>query len=384
MDPKIINNNILNKNDYNEYLNYNNINIQDNRNKQNIYYLHNEINDLNKYRNLTSNENYYNVGEGDLFQNTFQNYIEQIENKKTSNTSVNTVNMNGKQINTLNEVVSNALNDLFHTSEINLDNKKDMQFLRKKKERRKKKDVEEEKKQKSKEIKVKKKLGRKKSKELQKEFLKNEHTKFNDDNIIKKINSYFLEYCRNWLNSSFLNNNNEFEPLKERERLKKNLFLKISPKVITTNLRKEIVMSVMNEKFKQIFSNQISDKYKKFKYNQNELFIKKLYNENNQPFVIFILELTFIELFNYFNGQTDGNTFKRYFLDMNIDTNLVDQFLNSFNKIESFLLEIKKKEKLSEELFQEYAQRISLICLNYKELFDYKFTRGKKKKEKEV
>ena len=253
--------------------------------------------------------------------------------------------------------------------------------MRKKKNRRTKKEVEEEKKMKSKETKVIKKLGRKK---LDKETiinLKNEHTKFNDDNIIKKINSYFLEYCRNWLNNSFLNEKNEFENLKVRKRLKKNIFLKISPKIITTNLKKETVMSVMNKKLKDLFSNKISVKYRKYSNDQNEKFIKQIYKDNNQPFVKFILELTFLELFNYFNGQSNGDNFRKYFSDININQNLVDQFLNNFNKIETFLLTIKNKEKLSGELVQDYVQRISLLCLNYEESFKKKFNRSKNKKK---
>ena len=379
-DQTIINNNV-NKNDYNEYFHYNNFSIQDNSNKQNLYnYYQNEINDLNKYRNSSSNENYI-LGEGDLLQNNFQNYIEQMENKKTSNTSVNTVQVNGKQINTSNEAISNVLNDMFHTTEINLDNKKDMQFLRKKKDRRTKKEVDEEKRMKSKEIKVKKKLGRKKLDKETEINLKSEHTKFHDDNIIKKINSYFLEYCRNWLNNSFLNEKNEFEAQKTRKRLKKNIFLKISPKIITTNLKKETVMSVMKKKLKDLFSNQISVKYRNYTNDQNEIFIKQIYKDNNQPFVIFILNLTFIELFNYFNGQSNGDNFRKYFLDRNIDPNLVEQFLNNFNKIETFLLTIKNKEKLSQELVQDYVQRISLLCLNYEESFKNKFNRSKNKKK---
>ena len=381
-NQKIISNNI-NKNDYNEYFHYNNFSIQDNSNKQNLYnYYQNEINDLNKYRN-TSNENYFNI-EGDLLQNNFQNFIEQFDNKKTSNTSVNTVPLNGKQINTSNEAVSNVLNEMFHTTEINLDNKKDMQFLRKKNNRRTKKEVDEEKRMKSKEIKVKKKLGRKKLDNETKINLKNEHTKFHDDNIIKKINSYFLEYCRIWLNNSFLNENKEFETMKVRKRLKKNIVLKISPKVITTNLKKESVMSVINKKLKDLFSNQISVKYRNYSNDQNEKFIKQIYNDNNQPFVIFIFELTFIELFNYFSGQSNGDNFRKYFSDRNINPNLVEQFLNNFNKIDTFLLTIKNKEKLSGELVLEYVQRISLLCLNYEESFKNKFNRGKNKKNRRI
>ena len=387
--PKIINinnNNNLNKNDYNEYLNYNNINIQYNTEKPNVYnYDQNEINELNKYcennRNA-SNENCFN-GEGDLLQVNIQKYCEQIENKKTSNTSINTVHLNGKQINTLNEVVSKSLNDLFHTNDINLDKKKDMQLLKKKKKRRTKKEVEEEKRLKLQEIKIKKKLGRKSNDNIGNDNLNNEHTKFNDDNIMKKINSYFLEDCRNWLNSSFLNNNGEFESLKSRKRQKKE-FLKISPKIITTNLKKENALIVMNEKFKTIFSKNISQKYRNYDNNQNEQFIKQIYEDKNQPFVIFILELTFLQLFNYFNGQDNGDNFKKHFLAQNFNENLVDQFLNNFNKIEKFLRSIKSKDEngnLSPESIQEYVQRISILCLNYQEWFKNKFTRGKNKRK---
>ena len=386
----INNNNYKNYNNENYYYNQN-INIHSNNEKlnQNIIYNNfpNENNLNNNNKNFLINANEACLNEGDIFQG--QKFIEQIENKKTYNSSNITVNLNGKQINTFNEAVSIALNEYFHTNEINLTNKmNDMQFLKKKKKRRTKKEVQEEKLKKSKEIKIQKKLGRKK---FEKKDIKNkstEHSKLDDDNMIKKINSFFIESIRNWLNKSFIDEKGFFQTLESRTKLKKPLFLKIPPKIIATNLKKETAIKIMNEKFKNIFSNVISKKYKKIDENQNKNLIEEIYEKKDQIYIIFILEFTFIELFNYFNGQKNLVELKKYFLDKNIDENQINEFFNNFNKIEKFLLDVKNKEEngnLSKEMIQEYAQRLSLLCLNYKEWYDKKYTRSQNKnKEKNV
>ena len=101
------------------------------------------------------------------------------------------------------------------------------------------------------------------------------------------------------------------------------------------------------------------------------------------------MESTFIDIFNYFNGQSKEEEFKRYFLELKYDEKLVDEFFDGFDKIKKFLEVVKNKEekrKQSKLLIQEYIQRISLLCLNYKEFFDKKFNRSenKCKKEKEI
>ena len=394
----IINNNNYNINlnnnnnfNYNEnfYYNNNNINIQDYNDKHinmyNNFYQNIFIqNDLNKYKNT---ETCINVGEGEVIQVNSQKYLEKNENKKTSNTNNNTINFNGKQINTSNEAVDEALINMFNTKEINLDNKKDMQLLKKKQRRRTKKEVDEEKKLKLNEIKKKKAIGRKRN-GFGLAFNSNEHTKYSDDNIIKKINSYFLESARNWLNNSFIDEKGNFQTPKIRKKLKKSLFLKISPKLFTTNLKRETAILIMNAKFKNIFFNQLSNKYKKAKQNQNIKLIEEIYNQNNQPFVIFILELTFLEVFSLFNGQNKGEEIRNFFLEnSNFDKNLIEKFLNSFNKIDTFLNKIKmneEKQKQKEEMIQEYVQRISLLCLNYKEWFITKYNRTENKKKKVI
>ena len=140
----------------------------------------------------------------------------------------------------------------------------------------------------------------------------------------------------------------------------------------------------MNTKFKDIFSNKISSKYTKVDENQNKELIEKIYQDKNQPFVIFILELTFIQAFNYFNGQDKGEDCKKKFLFEHFDINLIEQFLKNLDTIKDFLSTIKEKQNNeTKEKVKDYAERISLLCLNYSDFFLKKFDRSENKNKKE-
>ena len=368
------------KKDYNNSL-YNN---DKHTNVYNLYsteFFQNEPTNKNNNRLLVLNETLGN--EGELIQVNSDNYIEQNDYKKTLHTSNKTVNVNGKQITTKNEAISDALNDMFHKTEINIDTIKDMQLTKKKKKRRKKKEVEKEKLIKSKEIKIKLKLGRKPKNEIGENF--SAHSKNSDDNIIKKINSYFLERVRNWLNNSFVDENGNFEKYKDRQKFKKSLFLKIDPKKITTNLKRKDVINFMDDSFRNIFSNNISKKYTNANKDNNQKLINKLYNDNNQPFVLYILESKFIDILNYFNGENKGDNIKQYFLEKNINEQKINEFLSNFDKIENFLTKIKlKMEKETIEKIKDYIDRIVVLCLNYKTCFEKKYNRSENKNKKEI
>ena len=327
------------KNDYNENFddNNNNINIQINNDKQSVMY---KIFNNETMQNKNNNE--YFIGE---YNYNYQSNIDQ-NDKKTSNTNNNTINLNGKVINTYNEQITVALNELYNSNHLNLETKLDMQLLKKKKRRRTNKEIESDKKNKDlKDNKIKQKLGRKKKEECSMTSL---HSKKSDDNIMKKINSYFLESVRNWLNNSFIDENGQFESQIERQKLKKKLFLKIKPQYITINLKKDNVINYINQKFKNILSQDISSKYNKFSKSENKDLIEEIYKDENQPFIIFILESTFIEILNYFSGQNSGEEYKKYFLNRGYDEHKIEQFLNNFDKIKTFLSKINDKIKEKE------------------------------------
>jgi len=364
------------KNECNEIFFFNNSNtcIE----KQNTYdNFHNtEINDIHRNYN---NKNLDCPNKEDVLINT-QNY-ENIENKKTAtNTYENT--FNGKQIYVLNDLIAGTFKEMFNETEINLDTKKDMQLLRKKKKRRTKVEIQKEKERTSKSQEKKKSLGRKKVSKEEKSKLAN-HSKISDDNIMKKINSYFLESIRNWLNKSFIDENGLFQTIRVRKKLKK-IFLKIDPKLITINLKRETAINIMNMKFKDIFFKKISTKYMENKKDENLKLIEDIYKYKNQPFTLFILELKFIEALNYFNGQNNEDDLKILFLKNNVDKDIINKFINNFDRIDKFLKEIYDKEIQygnSKEEIEDYLQRISLLCLNYREWFEKKFTRGESKKK---
>ena len=115
--------------------------------------------------------------------------------------------------------------------------------------------------------------------------------------------------------------------------------------------------------------------------------IKELYNENNQPFVKFILELKFLDTFNYFIGEINRENFKLDLLEKIYDEKKIKEFLNNFEKIGKFLSKIKNKQENlneSDENIQDYIGRISLLCLNYKSWFENKYSRSQNKAKKDT
>ena len=189
---------------------------------------------------------------------------------------------------------------------------------------------------------IKKNMGRKK-KEAK---FKGNHTKFTDDNVIRKIKCHFLNYINNSLNDSLIN--------------KKHIFLKLD-NFVNENLKKDYNIKLMDQTIKEIYANsKISNKYKKQNADINKCLIDKIYLENNEIETIKILDQTYIELFNKLKKD----------------------------KLDKFCEEIIKKEVkngLSVENKNKYLTRIKYLCENYKEWFVKKVgRRGKNNKTENV
>ena len=143
----------------------------------------------------------------------------------------------------------------------------------------------------------------------------------------------------------------------------------------------------MKMTFKEIFDSEISIKYKNNDKNANSLFIENIYNENKQYFVIFILDLTFIEGYNIYNYQTDINDFLSLFKDnKNYDKNKIKNFYENFEKIDVLLKKIYNKEirdNSKPKDIEDYIDRISILSVNYENWFVRKFYRSSNKNKKE-
>ena len=369
------------------YISNKNENDTDNNNEQ-------EFNNNYKHINLESKENYnilYNSKDVRYLENdehlkndkTF--YVNKNNEKMKENEMPNTImSINGKEIKRFNKTIIETIKDLFgddeneETYEIDelIYDKKDMQLLRNKKRRRTKNEILYEKSLKYEEKIIYKKKGRNKKNEDNILDLAESHSKKADDNIIKKINSNFLESVKDWLNSSFINENGLFTTPKKK-------FLKIKP--IFENLKKDKITELMKTPFKNIFSKEISERFTKFGKDYNKLLINEIYVKNKQYFVIFILDLTFIDVLNIFNGETTINDFRELLKKKNIEEeNKIIQFYNNFNKLALLLrkiysTEIKKNKK---EIVKDYIQRICILCINYEAWFKRKFIRSPNKKIK--
>ena len=138
---------------------------------------------------------------------------------------------------------------------------------------------------------------------------------------------------------------------------------------------------LMKTTFKEIFSSKISIKYKKIDKDFNKNLIIDIYKQNKQIFVIFILNLTFIEVFHFFNGQSNINDFRKSLQHYNLNNDKIDKFYNNFQKIDYFLKKIYSQEKGKESEYElkDYIQRISLLCVNYENWFESKRGRASRK-----
>ena len=345
-----------------DYYNLNNHDFNNNpfQNKEN----NNIANNL--YENLDINDRHYYIQNNDIIkENEFSNTI--------------TLN-NGKVIKPFNKMIVKSIFDLLKISEIDYDKLKDMQLLRNKRRRRTKREIEEEKtlKTEDKNIIVKKKGRRQKEelKNIDENNIDDTHSKKADDNIIKKINTNFLKNYIKWLNSSFLDEKGNFLP-------EKNKFLKIKP--IFDNLKKQKVTTLMATKFKDILINDISEKYKNLEGNPNKNLVEKIYSENKEYFVIFILELTFIDAFHIYNGEKSLDDFKILFLkEKKIEEKKIEEFYNNFNKVDLFLKKIyddeTKNQPNADSDIKDYIIRICLLSSNYEIWFKRKFNRKPNKK----
>ena len=192
----------------------------------------------------------------------------------------------------------------------------------------------------------KKKGGRKKKDEKE----KGDHTKFCEDNLMRKIKSNYLEFIHNSLNDSFKNKNYKFLRLYSE---------------INENLKKDYNMELMHKTIKELYENSpISCKYRKQKINNSDInknLIEELYNEpdidKKEIEVINLLNLTYLDLLKIFRTVY----------------------------LENFLAKIAKEERSKgeiEENIQDYVKRIKELCLDYENWFEKKNGRKRIKKNK--
>ena len=196
------------------------------------------------------------------------------------------------------------------------------------KEQKKEKDRKEQKKEK----KEKKKLGRKKKNST----IKSLHTKYSSDNIIRKIKTHIIKLLFNKINIE-INKAYNGKISKSKKQL-----LKISQKNILESGNKKF----LNQTLQEIFSNEISCKYKKHldKASYNQQIILKLLNEKDEEKrkkFEDLFKLTFLDCLKHFREsenykQLEGlTTLKNVISNFEEDpeyANLFEHYVQIFEK----------------------------------------------------
>ena len=119
-----------------------------------------------------------------------------------------------------------------------------------------------------------KKRGRKKVGEIPNE--KSKHDKLSDDNKIRKIKGFLLEYILKKLNESIKFSSSRFRPLN---------------KTMKESLKKSENIALLDAYIKDIFSNTKMNKVSEKKGESNKKLIEKIYEENIEIDTIRILNL---------------------------------------------------------------------------------------------
>ena len=171
-------------------------------------------------------------------------------------------------------------------------------------------------------------------------LLKGKHDKLSEDNIIRKLKRYILDYILLILNHSFKYRNIKFLSLnkKMKERLKRDENLEL-----------------LNRTIADIFSNTKMNKVSEKKGKSNKDLIIKIYEENIETETIKILDMTFQEILNEIRDKYLDD-FLRGIKEKEIKMESKNKKNNNYQKdfdIEKYLDEIKVLLFKFEEWFKE-------------------------------
>jgi hypothetical protein len=210
--------------------------------------------------------------------------------------------------------------------------------------------------------KVKKKKGNQGRKSFEDES-EGKHTKDSEDNMLRKIKSYFVGSFHNYLNSII--QNPELKLTKIDFYVCKELKKEFNEKLFQTNLKVIYETVNLSDKFANLIKNE-PDKNKKI--------IERIFNENKEVEVIKILSLTFDEVYQIFISRYCplSPELRKKIEGTNILTS------KEFWKLDEFLIYIKekfekeKKKKKNQININDYISKIKNLCLGLKNWFEIK------------
>ena len=183
-------------------------------------------------------------------------------------------------------------------------------------------------------------------------FVKYEHSKIRDDNVIRKVKTHFTNDILEYVNIIY---GNEYQKL-HKNSPKTHWLQKIS-RQSKTFIRKEENLKWLNMKLKDYLSSQVSTKNKHFEIGHNAKEIKKVLDEGKMGELIKIL-------------NTDiGTLLKQY---------ATKEEIVKYDGVSFPFLEEKfKEENAKDEEEKEYIQKVKRIAVNFWSIFNDKSDRKK-------
>ena len=210
-----------------------------------------------------------------------------------------------------------------------------------------------------KEVKEKSFLGRKKknSGEIGK------HTKYFEDNMIRKFKPYLKDALKDLINSNIKKNINFPDNIIAGQKYKKIEILNINQKqVMDTSV--EMNRELLQKTIKEFFSVDISGNYSSYPKNFNEILMQELYKIENGEKVTCILEKTILESIKYFRNDEEA---------------LSDSKYSCLKGLEKSFIDFKKK--LLKKNNEEYTNHMIDLIKNFEDIFYNKRSREKRSKK---
>ena len=184
----------------------------------------------------------------------------------------------------------------------------------------------------------------KKGRKSQSNIVKNIHTKYSHDNILRKIKVKFLKRLTKFINNII--------KVKYKGKIKELVPLNGE---IAQNNNISFNLKLLNSKIKEIFlSHDINGKFTSFDKCFNKKVIDSIYDMNIQE-LIDIFEMTFLEVFNHFISIKETNK------------------LNGLEKLDTVINEIKTKEKND-----QYIKKFISVANDFEKYFTNKNPRKSK------
>ena len=215
--------------------------------------------------------------------------------------------------------------------------------------------------------KSKKALGRKRKKDIFEESDDGEHTKYSEDNMIRKIKVYLIKAILDIINSKIQEIKKEIDlrVTIEGKEYKVIKLLNINQKQIKdTSVSGNI--KLLEDKLSDIFSVDIAGNYDKYPKCFNKYVIKKLLYEINNTKIIEIFEKTFLDCLKYY--RKDQNVI------LNDEFSCLKGLEEHFDNLGAILKQ--KDNKISEDYINDLIDLIK----NYEYVYDSKTPRQKRKK----